>query len=42
MPVIRDVHVPLSAGGAGCFFDVSPRAMVIPLWEITLPKFLQN
>jgi hypothetical protein len=42
MPVIRDIHVPFGVGGARCFYDIGPRVKVIPLWEITLPAFLQN
>ena len=42
MPFARDIHIPLSDGGARCSFDLSPGAMVIPLWKIVLPGFMRN
>jgi hypothetical protein len=42
MPVTRDIQVRLRVGGARCSFDITPPAMVVPLWKITLPRSSQN
>jgi hypothetical protein len=42
MPMTRDIHVAVGAGGARRFFDSNNREMVAPLWKITLPGNVQN
>jgi malate synthase len=42
MPMPHDVQPSSNAGGVNRFFNSSGRAIVVPIWEITLPRGLQN
>jgi hypothetical protein len=42
MPVPSDVRAPSNAGGVNRLFNSSGRAIVVPIWKITLPEGLQN
>jgi hypothetical protein len=42
MPMTRDIHVSLNAGGAHRFFGSSTREIVVPIWKIALPESIQN
>jgi hypothetical protein len=42
MPTSCDIHPPRQAGGAHGFISVRGKPVIVPIWEIVLPRNSQN
>jgi hypothetical protein len=42
MPTSCDIHPPSQTGGASGFISVRGKLVIVPIWEIVLPRNSQN
>jgi len=42
MPTSCDIHPPRQTGGASGFIGVRGKSVIVPIWEIELPRNSQN